>query len=385
MKWKKVKLHEICEVVGGTTPSTINKDYWGGDIVWLSPVDLPAVGVISNVSSSERKITAKALEECGLRLLPEGSLVYSTRASIGKIGIVKTPLVTNQGFTNLIPSKAVCIRYLAYSLKYYTPTIESLGNSTTFKEVSRTSLKNFEIPLPPLSVQREIAEVLDRADTLRKKDQLLIQKYDELAQSIFYDMFGDPVKNEKGWEMRELGSFTDVGSGSTPSRDKGEYYNGNIPWVKTNEVKGSIIVDTEEKITDLGLSKSSCKLFESDSVIVAMYGQGKTRGNVGLLGIQAATNQACAVIKPSPLMNSLFLFNQLKFCYYDLRALGRGGNQANLNVGMIKNYPVILPPLYLQEHFSNRIQMIDILKEKTVISNSSSKSLFESLIKYHFK
>lgn len=217
MKWETVKLVDICEVCGGTTPKTNIKEYWNGTNIWLSPVDLPEVGSITMVETSERKITDLGIKESGLRVLPVGSLVFSTRASIGKIGIVKNPLTTNQGFTNLIPSDRVNVRYLAYALKKSIPDIEQLGNTTTFKEVSRTALKNFKIPLPPLHIQEQIADTLDKADALRRKDQELLQKYDQLAQAIFYDMFGDPVRNEKGWKYLTLEQISIV---------KGQYGSG---------------------------------------------------------------------------------------------------------------------------------------------------------------
>jgi type I restriction enzyme S subunit len=89
---------------------------------------------------------------------------------------------------------------------------------------------------------------LDTADALRRKDEALLKKYDELAQAIFIDMFGDPVKNEKGWEVMKLGDLTNISSGSTPDRKKPEYFIGNIPWVKTTEVRGKIIINTDEYI-----------------------------------------------------------------------------------------------------------------------------------------
>lgn len=198
MNWEKVKLGDICEVYGGTTPSTTNPKYWNGEAAWLSPTDLPEIGEISHVDNSARKITDEAIKEASLTVLPKGAVVFSTRVSIGKIGIAETPLTTNQGFANFVCNGTLFNKFLCYSLKHFTPQIAKLSNSTTFSEVSRASIKNFKIPLPPLPIQQKIAAILDKADALRKKDRQLLAQYDELLQSIFYDMFGDPVKNEKG-------------------------------------------------------------------------------------------------------------------------------------------------------------------------------------------
>ncbi|TAF78837.1 MAG: restriction endonuclease subunit S [Sphingobacteriales bacterium] len=248
---------------------------------------------------------------------------------------------------------------------------------------SISKLKDLQIPLPPLPVQKRIAEILDAADALKRKDQELLKKYDELAQAIFIDMFGDPVKNEKGWEVRTIGSLTSVGSGSTPSRQVNEYFGGPISWVKTTEVNGQIIYSTEENISEKGLKNSSCKLYPKNSVIIAMYGQGKTRGQVGILGVEATTNQACAVIKPSKELDSTFLFNYLKLSYKTLRELGRGGNQENLNKGMIEDFEIIFPDYTKQLEFNKRMEILDSLKKS--FNQNKSQNLFNSLIKKAFK
>src|SRR5690625_1826557 len=154
-------LKEITKVVGGGTPKTKIKEYWNGNIVWLSPKDLPPVGVISNVSDSSRKITDIGLRKSSAKLLPKGTVCYSSRASIGKIAIAETELCTNQGFTNFICKEGIYNCYLAYALKLLENQIINLSNSTTFKEVSKTSFKNFEIPVTNYKHQQKIVQKLD--------------------------------------------------------------------------------------------------------------------------------------------------------------------------------------------------------------------------------
>jgi len=225
---------------------------------------------------------------------------------------------------------------------------------------------------------------LDAADLYRQKTKALIAKYDELSQSLFLDMFGDPVINEKGWDVIALQKLSNISSGSTPSRKNKSYFDGDIPWVKTGEVNGNLILDTQEKISVEALANSSCKLYPSGSIIIAMYGQGKTRGQVGKLGIEATTNQACAVIPPSDKINFDFLLELLKLCYNDLRDLGRGGNQPNLNTGLIKSYKALLPPLELQDQFATRIQAIEFQKSQAEKSLEKAEELFNSLLQRAF-
>ncbi|WP_417559175.1 restriction endonuclease subunit S [Mesoflavibacter zeaxanthinifaciens] len=152
------KLEDVSKIVGGGTPKTAISEYWADEVVWLSPVDLPPIGVISKVSDSGKKISKLGLQKSSAKLLPIGTVVFSSRASIGKIAITECELATNQGFTNFIPNEGVNNIYLAKTLKHYTPNIEALSNSTTFKEVSKTSLKTFKIPLPQIEIQLELSK-----------------------------------------------------------------------------------------------------------------------------------------------------------------------------------------------------------------------------------
>lgn len=271
------------------------------------------------------------------------------------------------------------IKYLYYKMQ----TIKFEAEQHKRYWISKYS--QIEIDLPPLATQQRIATILDQADALIQNNRAIVQKYDALTQSLFLDMFGDPVKNEKGWEKIKLGDLSQISSGSTPSRLNDNYFSGNIPWVKTGEVNGKIILDTEEKMTKEALENSSCKLYPKGSLIIAMYGQGKTRGQIGFLGIDATTNQACAVIPPSEKINFNYLFQLLKLNYEDLRSLGRGGNQPNLNSGLIKSYEVINPPITLQNQFAERVAVIEAQKQQAQLALAKSEELFQSLLQRAFK
>lgn len=196
-------------------------------------------------------------------------------------------------------------------------------------------------------------------------------------------MFGDPVTNPEGWEKTNIGSKFEIKTGATPSRKENTYWeNGNIPWVKTTELKEVVINETEEYITNEGYNKSSVNLLPKDTVLIAMYGQGKTRGMTGKLGIEATTNQACASILPNPEENMDFVWYQLKLSYEGLRNLGRGGSQPNLNTDLIKSYELIFPPMELQDRFVEFIKKVDKLKFEV---ETSLKQLEERLNSFNIK
>ena len=203
--WPRVPLEDVAEICGGSTPRRNNDAFWGGDIPWVTPTDLPKAGTgIEEVSDTAEKITKEGLDSCAAKLLPEGAVLFSSRASIGKIGITSVPLATNQGFVNFVPRSGLDPRYLAYCLQFHTNDIAALAGSTTFKEVSRSAVKKFRIPLPPLSEQRRIVELLDQADALRKQRAEADKKAARILPALFYQMFGDPATNPNRWPLIQI-------------------------------------------------------------------------------------------------------------------------------------------------------------------------------------
>jgi type I restriction enzyme S subunit len=269
------------------------------------------------------------------------------------------------------------LKFLAQYLKHLDMSQVITGAAQP--QITRLSLSPLKISLPPLAEQKRIADILDLAEEIRRKREQAIEKLDQLAQSTFIEMFGDRKANPKRFTVKRLNEITTISSGSTPSRSTNGYMNGTVPWVKTAEVDGLEIHDTEEKLTEDGLSSIGNKLNPIDSIVVAMYGQGKTRGRVGLLKTIAATNQACGVIKPDKSFLPNFMFWQLHLAYADLRALGRGGNQENLNLQLLGNFEVLLPHLNEQEIYSNFIKCLLRQKNKMQFFNDNLSSLSKSL------
>ncbi len=212
MKWCTATLGDIATITGGGTPSGNRDEYWNGSIFWLTPTDLPKPGEgIAEVAETAGKITEEGLAAISAQLLPVGTVLFSSRATVGKLGISRVPLVTNQGFANFIPKrKVVDSKYLAYCLLFFTNGISALAGSATFIEVTKTALKKFKIPLPPLTEQRCIVEILDRADSLRRKRAEADAKAARILPALFYKMFGDPAT----WQVNCLALHLDTQRGS---------------------------------------------------------------------------------------------------------------------------------------------------------------------------
>lgn len=384
---KLQKLGTLCKMQSGGTPSRKNDKFWdNGNILWAKISDLES-SPDGYIYKTEEKITESGLTSINNRVFSENTLFLAMYGSVGKVAISKVPMSTNQAILgiNIIDDKVLDLKFLKHWVSSIKGELLDKAVGVALKNISLGLVKDLQIPLPSLEIQKAIAEKLDKADALRKKDQELLALYDELAQAIFINMFGDPVQNEKGWDKVSLEEIGVLSSGSTPSREKDEYFSGNIPWVKTTEVKNEYIFSTSESISNEALENSSCKLYPKDSIIIAMYGQGKTRGQVGFLKIDATTNQACCVVQlTTNEYDRIFLFELLKLLYNDLRELGRGGNQPNLNVGILKKYTIINPQICLQNQFAEKIKNIEAQKTLVKQQAQESEDLFQALLQESF-
>jgi restriction endonuclease S subunit len=248
--------------------------------------------------------------------------------------------------------KEINYKYLYYAL--LNVSIPNTGYNRHFKW-----LKETKIYYPDSEKQKYIVEVLDKISLIIEKKNKQIEQWDFLLKSLFVEMFGD-IHNNKNYDYTNIEEITSVLSGGTPDRKENKYWEGGtINWVKTTELNNNIIIETEEKITNLGLENSSAKIIPPQSILIAMYGQGKTRGMTGYLEVSSATNQACACILPSRYINQKYLWNYLILSYDKLRSMAKGGNQPNLNVMIIKKFPVLIPPMNLQEKFVQSVSSID--------------------------
>ena len=296
------------------------------------------------------------------------------------IKYIDTPFFLGADGVKLLKSKVdnADYKYLYYCLQ--SIAIPNTGYNRHFKW-----LKEAQIPLPPLDEQRKIAAILDKVSDLIAKRRQQLDKLDELVKVRFVEMFGD-IHNSADFPYVPIKEFTNVISGGTPDRSSPQYWdNGTIKWVKTTELQNKIILDTEEKITEEGLENSSAKIVPIDTILIAMYGQGKTRGMTGYLSVEATTNQACACILPSKKINQKYLWQYIIMSYEKLRSLAKGGNQPNLNGTIIKDFAVLMPPIELQNQFTEFVEQTE--KAKTTISRSLEKleTLKKALMQEYFE
>ena len=353
---KKVKLGEVCEIVTGSTPKSTNPDYWNGEYKWITPAEISDDDFI--IVDTQRKISKLGIEKTGLKSFPIGTVLLSSRAPIGKVAIAGCEMYCNQGFKNFICSNEINNEYLYYFLKSRKNFLNNIGRGATFKEISKSIISNIEIILPSYNVQCTQTQNLKKIDNLIYLRNKVIKEYQLLVKSRFNEMFGDFYTTL--FPKYKIGEKFELSSGSTPSRDNKLYWDsGTINWVKTTEVINKEITETEEKITKFALENTSLKLFPVNTILIAMYGQGQTRGRSAILKVESTSNQACGAIFPNKIDNPVFIWHQLMLRYSELRELGRGGNQPNLNGQLIKNFELIFPPLSLQNEFADFVAQVD--------------------------
>ena len=244
-----------------------------------------------------------------------------------------------------IDKSVLSVPYLYFFLDKYVETLRYEAIGGVIKYIKLGNLTEAQIPLLSLEEQAKVVCEIDKVNDLISLRKQQLQKLDELVKARFVELFGG-ISDSKIYPYKTVKELTDVISGGTPSREVNEYWeNGTIPWVKTTELQNNVITEIDEYITKAGLDNSSAKLVPAGTILIAMYGQGKTRGMTGYLGVEACTNQACACILPSGSINQKFLWQYFVLSYDYLRDMAKGGNQPNLNSNIIKNYPVLYPPI----------------------------------------
>lgn len=278
-------------------------------------------------------------------------------------------------------------KFIAYYLRSNTFFTQKLKYARGFKvmEIKTKDLAKLVLPIPPKPTQLSIVSELDKLNELIQIKKAQLKDYDALAQSIFYEMFGDPVVNEKGWEVKTFGDCFSIGAGGTPSTKVKEYWdNGTIPWIGSNMCQNCIITETDGKfITEEGLNHSSTKLLSPGTVLVALVGA--TIGKVGLLRIETCTNQNVAFIKvqEAETFTSEFVYYHLMGLYGEFMKIGQG-NFKMANQGFIKLLPISCPPLSLQQSFAHKIEQIERQKAEVQKTITDLETLLAARMQYWF-
>lgn len=297
-------------------------------------------------------------------------------------GLATTELVP------MLPNKELLNRkYLAFYLRS-KQFVDWVSAQTAGAKMPRVSMKVFwdhEIPLPPLAEQQKIAAILDTADQLRQKDQQLVEHYTALGQSLFLEMFGDPLGNPRGWKKVEMGELFTIQRGGSP-RPINNFLGGTYPWIKIGDAtKGSDIYleSTKEHITEDGLSKT--RLLPKGSIIFANCGV--SLGFARIITFDGCIHDGWLSFSEIDdlMLNKIFLLKALNSITRYFRQTAPDGTQPNLNTSIMKKFELIMPPIDLQNTFVQGLELIEQQKQQAQESLEKSEALFNSLLQRAFK
>ena len=273
--WEQRKLGDIADIVGGGTPSTGNQSYWDGDIDWYAPAEI-ADQIYAN--SSQKKITGLGYKNSSAKMLPPGTVLFTSRAGIGKTAILTRKGCTNQGFQSIVPHRGELDSYFIFSrtgeLKRYG---ELVGAGSTFVEVSGKQMAVMELMMPPtMREQQTIGGFFQQLDHLITLHQRKCANLCSPSQVVFSLLFATSTFS---WEQRKVSDLAEkTYGGGTPTTSNEAYWNGDIPWIQSSDVVDGKLLGVEPRkwITQDGLNNSAAQLIPGNSIaIITRVGVGK--------------------------------------------------------------------------------------------------------------
>ncbi len=369
--WARVPLDVVGSWGSGGTPTRTNDQYYAKEgIPWL------VIGDLNDrvVFKSSNFITELGLANSSAKLVPAGTLLVAMYGSIGKLGITGIECATNQAIAFCKPNESiVSLRYLYYAMFNAKPDLLALGQGGAQQNISQSVLKEFDIPLAPKNEQTRISIQLD---TLLTRIQSCNDRFDAIPallkrfRQTVLDAALSGAFSESGAEEDaskvSISSIASVGTGSTPLRSNSQFFaSTGTPWVTSSATSEAIIVRAHEYVTPAAISAHRLKVYPKGTLLVAMYGEGKTRGQVAELGIDATINQACAaVVVDGTKALTAFVKLALQANYLNMRELAEGGNQPNLNLSKVKDFEIPLPALAAQTQIIQRVEALFTLADR---------------------
>ncbi len=425
--WKAVKLGEVGEIISGGTPSTKVPEYWNGKISWITPADLSGY-TEKFISKGRKSISKSGLKNSSARLMPKGSVLFSSRAPIGYVVIAGYEICTNQGFKSVIPSEDVSSEYLYYFLKASKHNAEKVASGTTFKEISLKSFANLDFPLPPLPVQQRIvekieelfSEVEDGVASLRQaKGQLKTYRQavlkwafeGKLTRGAGADLttfkklsnlpaadFNDDRDLPEGWEWKKTSEVIEtINNGYTPKSQFLTQGSGEVPFIKVYNLNFDGTLNYEKNPTFIpksihkkDLARSICYPGDVLTNIV-----GPPLGKVSIVSDEYPEwniNQAIVLFRPNKGIISryisYFLQNPRTIHWLEGTSKATAG-QYNIKVSTCREIPIPICPVDEQkqvvQEIESRLSVADKLEESINHSLQQAEALKQSILKRAFE
>lgn len=341
---------------------------------------------IQNLNDSSKPYNRTTISVEEKYIVEPGDLLVSWSASLGVFTWNEPDTaVLNQHIFRVRPDLTrVNKSYFRYALDLALTRMSQFLHGSTMKHVNRNEFLGTKIPLPPLEEQRRIAAILDKADAVRRKRQSAIALTEELLRSAFLEMFGDPVTNPKGWEVKPLGSLCTIRRGGSP-RPIEAYLGGSVPWIKigdATEDNDIYIYKTAEAIKPEGVKRSL--YLEPGSLIFANCGV--SLGFARILKIGGCIHDGwLAFSRINESLNKIYLLKLLNSVTKHFRQIAPSGTQPNLNISIMTSFGIPVPPIQCQLEFANIVTAISLGKQRQSEAVKEADDLFNSLLQKAFR
>jgi len=384
--WEFYSIKDLGKIVTGSTPSTKNElNYSSNDYSFVKPSDI-SQSQISYIDETECYVSEYAFQNS--RILPSGAVLVTCIGIIGKVGIVVNDCICNQQINAIIPNEKVNNKFLAYSIFSKKEMLALIANAPVVPIINKNDFSNIKLSVPPLQTQQQIVEELDCLTSIIEKQKKQLEELDNLAQSIFYDMFGDPIVNEKGWNVKKLEDI--VHKNCTLSygivQPMEDVVDG-VPIVRPIDLIDTFVSDTNLKRTRKEISnKYKRTILTGYEILLCVRG---TTGIVSLVNELFAGYNVTRGIVPillSSLYNRWFVYYQIKTSSIQqkISELTYGIALRQINIKDLRALTLITPPLSLQQQFASKIEAIEKQKELIKKSIKETEDLFNSRMDYYF-
>ena len=380
---RQKKLSELLDISIGRTPSRNEPSYWGEGHRWVSIRDMSS----KIVTETKEQITDLAVKDARCKIVNKGTLLFSFKLTIGKMAFAGCDLFTNEAIAAFAikDEKELNPEFLYYALQ--SATYGGSNQAVMGKTLNSKSLAEIEVPVPPLDDQIRIAHLLGKVEELIAQRKQHLQQLEDLLKSVFLEMFGDPVRNEKGWDKPELKAFGKISTGNTPPRNEPANYDGDfIEWIKTDNITGDAVFVTPatEHLSEDGARKA--RTVTSGALLVAcIAGSVESIGRAALTNRTVSFNQQINAIQPGKDVNSLYLYGLFKLSRAYIQSHATKGMKKILTKGDFEKITMIKPPVEIQNQFAVIVEKVEGLKSGYQQSLTDLEALYGSLSQQAFK
>ncbi|MCB1955950.1 MAG: restriction endonuclease subunit S [Rhodocyclaceae bacterium] len=314
-------------------------------------------------------------------------ILLSVRAPVGAVNICNQKSIIGRGLAAIRPLSELDGKFLYYYLKANESLIDALGTGSTFKAITQETLKKIEIPVPLIDDQIRIAHLLGKVEGLIAQRKQQLQQLDDLLKSVFLEMFGDPVRNEQGWEKPSLRAFGKISTGNTPPRNDASNYGGqHIEWIKTDNIGAdSVFVTTATEYLSTSGIKRARTVSKGALLVACIAGSVESIGRAALTDRNVAFNQQINAIQPANDVSPFFLYGLFKLSRSYIQSHASKGMKKILTKGDFEQITMIKPPFESQQEFAQVAGNIESVKTTYQRSLADLEALYGALSQKAFK